>query len=425
MRTQLDESAAAPPANAKLPNAIEVRELSKAFDIPSTRVDSLKERVVHPLARPETHRLEALRGVSFDVSRGEFFGIVGRNGTGKSTLLKILASIYRADSGTVAIAGRVAPFIELGVGFNQELTARENIVLNGVLMGLSRADAAARVDQVIEFAELSEFAELKLKNYSSGMVVRLAFSIMIQSDADVLLIDEVLAVGDASFQQKCRDVFHDIRETDRTVVLVTHDMTAVEEYCTRAMLLEGGDIIEMGDPGKVAEAYMRVNFSTAASPGETEGDFGLADIQLAETWLENSAGERTVNFEQHDPIELHATLVAAADVEGPSMGFMLSNSEGVDVCGFGISLEEAHGPGDRIAAGERIHVSATIDNQLAVGRYYISCRVYAHHSYADQVLVVPRMIDFVVYGTDHTVGIVSIFPKTSLERQAPGNGKPS
>ena len=169
------------------------------------------------------------------------------------TLLKILASIYRAEAGTIRMAGRVAPFIELGVGFNPELTARENVILNGVLMGLAATTPRAALEAVIEFAELEEFVDLKLKNYSSGMLVRLAFSIMIQSDADILLIDEVLAVGDAAFQQKCKDVFHEIRGSDRTVVLVTHDMSAVEEYCHRAMLLDHGDIVAIGDAGRGRE----------------------------------------------------------------------------------------------------------------------------------------------------------------------------
>ena len=174
--------------------------------------------------------------------RGEFFGIVGRNGSGKSTLLKILASIYRADAGTIRMAGRPAPFIELGVGFNLELSARENVILNGVMMGLSQREARRRLDAVLDFAELEEFVDLKLKNYSSGMLVRLAFSVMIQAEADILLIDEVLAVGDAAFQQKCRDVFLEMRDSDRTVVLVTHDMTAVQSYCHRAMLLDDGEV---------------------------------------------------------------------------------------------------------------------------------------------------------------------------------------
>jgi ABC-2 type transport system ATP-binding protein len=166
---------------------------------------------VRPFAAREYRELQALDGVSFEIHKGEFFGIVGRNGSGKSTLLKLLASIYRADAGTIRMAGRLAPFIELGVGFNEELTARENVVLNGVMMGLTPREMQRRMDAVIEFAELEEFADLKLKNYSSGMMVRLAFSVMLEADADVLLIDEVLAVGDASFQQKCIDAFHEMK----------------------------------------------------------------------------------------------------------------------------------------------------------------------------------------------------------------------
>ena len=190
---------------------IEARGINKSFRIPEHRIDSLRERATHPFTRVEYREHHALRDVSFDVRQGEFFGIVGRNGSGKSSLLKILASIYRADGGRARIAGRVAPFIELGVGFNHELTARENIVLNGVLMGLTLRDARRSLDAVLAFAELEDFVDLQLKNYSSGMLVRLAFAVMVQADADIMLIDEVLAVGDAAFAQKCMDVFHEKR----------------------------------------------------------------------------------------------------------------------------------------------------------------------------------------------------------------------
>src|SRR5581483_674882 len=174
---------------SEAPVVIRVEGVHKAFRVPDQRIDSLKERATHPLRRIEWRELQALKGVSFEVRKGEFFGIVGRNGSGKSSLLKILASIYRADSGRVRVAGRMAPFIELGVGFNPELTARENVVMNGVLMGLTRRDAQRRLGAVIEFAELQDFVDLKLKNYSSGMMVRLAFAIMVQADADIMLID--------------------------------------------------------------------------------------------------------------------------------------------------------------------------------------------------------------------------------------------
>src|SRR5437764_927521 len=242
------------------PVAIEVRNVEKAFQIPSHRVDSLRERVTHPLMRLQSTTLQALKGISFDVREGEFFGILGRNGSGKSTLLKIMASIYRADSGRVRMAGRVAPFIELGVGVNPDLTARENAVLNGVMMGLTRREAQRRIGAVIEFAELEEFGELKLKNYSSGMMVRFAFAVMVQADADIMLIDEVLAVGDASFAQKCMDVFHERKAAGKTIVLVTHDMATVQSMCHRAMLLEGGEVKYVGEPDATALRYYRLNF---------------------------------------------------------------------------------------------------------------------------------------------------------------------
>src|SRR3989440_9011568 len=231
-----------PPDATDRPKAIEVRGVEKIFRVPDRRMDTIKERVVRPFARTEYRELHALRNVSFDVYRGEFFGIVGRNGSGKSTLLKILASIYKPDAGRVRIAGRVAPFIELGVGFNPEMTARENVALNGVLFGLSRREAQRRLDAVLDFAELHEFIDLKLKNYSSGMMVRLAFSVMVQADADIMLIDEVLAVGDASFAQKCMDVFYARRNSGKTIVLVTHDMATVQSLCHRAMVLHDGTL---------------------------------------------------------------------------------------------------------------------------------------------------------------------------------------
>src|SRR5262245_57048856 len=216
---------------AEAPVVIEVRGVGKTFRIPEHPMDSFKERALHPLSQRDYRDLDALRDVSFDIHQGEFFGIVGRNGSGKSTLLKIMSSIYKADAGRIRVAGRLAPFIELGVGFNPELTSRENVVLNGVMMGLGRREASRRLDSILDFAELRDFADLKLKNYSSGMMVRLAFAVMVEADADIMLVDEVLAVGDAAFGQRCMDVFHARRRAGRTLVLVTHDMSTVESLC--------------------------------------------------------------------------------------------------------------------------------------------------------------------------------------------------
>jgi ABC-2 type transport system ATP-binding protein len=390
-----------PPAPS--PVAIEVSGVEKTFRIPTHKVDSLKERLT-TFSQQDFRELHALRGISFDVHRGEFFGIVGRNGSGKSTLLKILASIYAADGGRVRMAGRLAPFIELGVGFNPELTARENVELNGVMMGLTRRDAGSRLGAVLEFAELEEFVDLKLKNYSSGMLVRLAFSVMIQSDAEILLIDEVLAVGDASFQQKCADVFYEIRDSDRTVVFVTHDMSAVEQYCHRAMLLHDGEIAAIGDSGEVARSYLRLNFEQA--PGEGEADMGgVADITFSDVWLEDGAGGRITNVERGSELRFCAELEAHRTVEGPSFGFAFTNAEGVEVTGFGLGLS-GEGP-DRLEDGQRVRLSGRVENKLAPGRYVVKCWIHREHNFANLVLHSPQVLDFVVYG-EATPGVVSL-----------------
>src|SRR4051794_33781658 len=201
--------------------AVRVDGVRKTFRIPHERVHTLKERALHPMRRRSYEDLDALQGVTFDVPRGEFFGIVGRNGSGKSTLLKCMAGIYATDQGRIYVAGRLSTFIELGVGFNLDLAARDNVMLNATMLGLTPREARRRYDAVLDFAELHDFVDLKLKNYSSGMMVRLAFAVMIQVDADVLMIDEVLAVGDAAFQQKCYDEFARLRERGSTVLLVT------------------------------------------------------------------------------------------------------------------------------------------------------------------------------------------------------------
>jgi ABC-2 type transport system ATP-binding protein len=385
------------------PVAIEARGVEKTFSIPTHRVDSLKERLT-TFNKQDFRDLHALRDVSFEIERGEFFGIVGRNGSGKSTLLKILASIYRADAGRVRMAGRLAPFIELGVGFNPELSARENVELNGVMMGLTRRDARGRLGAVLEFAELEEFVDLKLKNYSSGMLVRLAFSVMIQSDAEILLIDEVLAVGDASFQQKCADVFHEIRDSDRTVVFVTHDMNAVEQYCHRAMLLHGGSVEAIGDAGEVARRYLRLNFERAPDGGDTDMG-GLAEITLTDVWLENRDGDRVTNVERDSELRFGAELEAHRPVDGPTFGFAFTNADGVEVTGFGLSLPED--VPDRLRPGQRVRLSGEIENRLAPGRYVVKCWIHRDHNYANLVLHSPQVLDFVVFG-DQTPGVVAL-----------------
>ena len=237
------------------PIAVSVRDLHKSFKLPTERAWGLKQAIFNRLRGLKGYKkLKVLNGINFDIHQNEFVGIVGRNGSGKSTLLKTLAKIYFPEKGSVEINGQLVPFIELGVGFNPDLTGRENIYLNGALLGFSNKEMDAMYDEIVDFAELRPFMDQKLKNYSSGMQVRLAFSIAIRAKGDILLLDEVLAVGDAAFQQKCNDYFENIKGK-QTVILVTHSMDNVTKYCTRAILLEDGKITLDGDPATVAEAY--------------------------------------------------------------------------------------------------------------------------------------------------------------------------
>jgi ABC-2 type transport system ATP-binding protein len=239
------------------PPAIEAVGISKTFLIPHERRARLKEYFAHPVARTEFERNEALKDVTLTVPRGEFFGVVGPNGSGKSTLLKILAGIYPADSGIVHINGRLSPFIELGVGFNFELSARDNIEINGALLGLSRSEVQEKLDTILEFSELERFVDQQLKNYSTGMLLRLAYAIAIQVPFDILLLDEVLAVGDQSFQAKCFETFEQMREDRKTIVLVTHDLASVERFCDRALFIRNGAVQLVGEASEVVDRYRR------------------------------------------------------------------------------------------------------------------------------------------------------------------------
>lgn len=246
--------------------AISVNNVSKTFKLPHEQSSGLKQVILNVFRKNKKRGYEmqrVLNGVSFDIEKGDFFGIVGRNGSGKSTMLKLLAGIYVPDKGHIDVNGSLVPFIELGVGFNPELTGRENVYMNGALLGFSNKQMDEMYDEIVGFAELEKFMDQKLKNYSSGMQVRLAFSIAIRAEGDILVLDEVLAVGDEAFQRKCSEYFAKMKKANQTVVLVTHDMNAVRKYCNKAILIRGGEVVMSGSPDAIADEYSLDNLNSS------------------------------------------------------------------------------------------------------------------------------------------------------------------
>jgi ABC-type polysaccharide/polyol phosphate transport system ATPase subunit len=394
---------------------IRVESVSKAFRIPEEQMHTLKERALHPLRRTGFHSFKALEDISFDVREGEFFGIVGRNGSGKSTLLKCLAGIYSADRGNIWIRGRMSPFIELGVGFNPDLAARDNVILNGIMLGLSPREARARYDHVIEFAELEEFQELKLKNYSSGMHVRLAFSVAIQVDADVLLIDEVLAVGDASFQQKCFDVFNRLRDAGTTIVLVTHDMGAVNRFCHRAVLLERGEIVAQGEPEHVANNYLELNFNRDA-PEATVGveRMGNGTARILDSWCEAGDGAQSPMYLQGQTLRFCARVQFVAESVDPGLTVEIENEDQVKVLVASTAIE--HERSGRFAAGEEAVFAVEFTNVLAPGRYFPIVTVSRLGRGLEILDRSTRETSMVVAGSAARGGLVDIPVHASIER---------
>jgi ABC-type polysaccharide/polyol phosphate transport system ATPase subunit len=387
---------------------VAVDQVSKTFRLPHRRVSTLKERVLHPFESSGHDDLHALRGVSFDIAQGEFFGIVGRNGSGKSTLLKCMAGIYDIDDGTISMHGRVAPFIELGVGFNPELTARDNVIINSVMLGLTRKQARERFDGVIAFAELEQFLDLKLKNYSSGMNVRLAFSTAITVDADILLIDEVLAVGDAAFQQKCFDQFRRLQEEGRTIIFVTHDMGAVERFCDRAMLVEQGEIIELGEPARIARRYNEVNFGKISDlvGGTPDEEAAGRKAAVRAAWFEDETGERVGTVAQRESVVMRAEVEFRSEQTDPVFLFVLRN-EVRHIVFATSSTWELDGTGT-FGPGDVADVAVELPFWLAPGRYDLSVTASRAGGGADVLDLAEDVSSIIVHGQRRSGGVVDI-----------------
>jgi ABC-type polysaccharide/polyol phosphate transport system ATPase subunit len=396
--------------------AIRVDHASKAFRLPHQRYSTLKERALHPFRSRSFDTLQALDDVTIDVARGEFFGIVGRNGSGKSTLLKCLAGIYQIDSGELEVKGRLSPFIELGVGFNGELTARENVLINAIMLGHTRKQARDSFDDIIAFAELEEFLDLKLKNYSSGMNVRLAFSVAVQVDADILLVDEVLAVGDAAFQQKCFEQFDKLKAAGKTIIFVTHDMTAVERFCDRAVLIDRGRVQQLGAPHTIARAYNELNFGRLVhdQPDDEQRYGDHVSAEILDCWYEDAQGDRVTAAAQGEPLAVCMDVRFHADVDDPIFAVSLRNAPRHTVFAASTRWTDIHT--GSFAEGEEVRVRIAFENWLAPSRYDATPSV-ARSGAGDDVLDLREdLAALTVHSTRQTGGIADVPHTIEVDR---------
>jgi ABC-2 type transport system ATP-binding protein len=349
---------------------VKVVNVSKSFKLPHEKNVTIKSAFVNILKGKRNKTIStqhAIKDISFQINKGEFFGIVGRNGSGKSTLLKILAGIYQPSHGNVSVTGKLVPFIELGVGFNPEISGRENVYLNGALLGFSKKEVDNMYDNIVEFAELEEFMDQKLKNYSSGMQVRLAFSMAIRADADVLLVDEVLAVGDADFQRKCFDYFKRLKRENTTVIFVSHSMSAVREYCDRALLIDNSEIIFQGTAQDTAAEYSKL-FNTSSSDKKPitgkENRWGNGDAQIKGPSLK---------VKKDESLEISFTVECKKSISDPILGYYFVNEQGQQICGTNTQMS-----GTKVSPfieGESYAITINMANVLTDGTYHATLAV--------------------------------------------------
>lgn len=348
--------------------ALHVSEVAKSFKLPTERAGSLKNAIFNWLRGIRGYRIQhVLKDISFDVHEGEFFGIVGKNGSGKSTLLKLISQIYTPDHGEIKTYGKLVPFIELGVGFNPELTGRENVYLNGAMLGFSTEEIDSMYDDIVSFAEIGDFMEQKLKNYSSGMQVRLAFSIAIKSQGDILVLDEVLAVGDEAFQKKCQDYFFEAKRQKKTIILVTHSMADVRRYCDRAMLIQDGHIALIGDPDAVADAYSDSFLPPKEVLQAQEQERQKSNLVEIESVTTEIDGEIQKFLAEGEDFDIRVVMETDREIPATQLYIDVYDGRNVPVLSMPFSTD-AH---QNFKTGKHVVVFA-VNNVLAFGDYRIN-----------------------------------------------------
>jgi ABC-type polysaccharide/polyol phosphate transport system ATPase subunit len=424
------------------PPAIELKDVTKIYrryggrQFATLKSAFLQRSILRDLRPNET--FPALRDVSFDVAAGQTFGIIGRNGSGKSTALKLVAGITKPSSGTVVVRGRISALIELGAGFHPEISGRENVFINGIMLGLTRREVQERFDEIVDFAELTEFIDAPVKSYSSGMYMRLGFAVAINVDPDVLLVDEVLAVGDEGFTHKCLDKFAEFKRRNKTILLVTHSLGLVERFCDDALWIDAGQKRAEGDPKRVIGAYVsdverqeehflatndaKVRHDVDEAPtvetgsadiGEvaadmtkaTEGRWGSGEVQISDVTFTNSAGETTQIFHSGEPVTVTMTVRARHAIDDFVFGIGIFNAEGLCVYGTNTDIEEFQAES---LSGEAVVGFEMPSVDLVEGTYKLDVAVhkldgapYDYHRLLYTFRIKSRVKDVGIYRPNH------------------------
>ncbi len=351
-----------------------VRNVQKEFVLPQYKNRSIKQAFINILRRPELMKQKALEDISFTVKKGDFFGVVGRNGSGKSTMLKILAGVYQPNAGSVEIRGKLTPFIELGVGFNPELSGRDNVFLNGALLGFTRKQMEAMYDEIVDFAEIPEFMDQKLKNYSSGMQVRLAFSIAIKAKNEILIFDEVLAVGDEAFQRKCFDIFEQYKAEGQTVILVSHDMGAIRNFCNRAVLIDDGKVVDEGNPDKIATTYSTLN-QQRIDDTTIKQNAVLAEGQRIKHLYVNITDQHNramQSFKYGEQARVLISVSGLKELEFESIGVTIVKQSGEHLGGLNTRIYEG-----RTNWRKKGKISLDLDLNFSPGKYHVYAELFS------------------------------------------------
>ncbi len=387
--------------------AISVIDLHKSFKVPHDKDTSLKAAVINLFKKKKYTEMLAADGINFSVKRGEFLGIIGRNGSGKSTMLKMLAGIYQPDSGKIKINGKLSPFLEVGVGFNPELSGRDNVYLSGTILGLTKKEIDGKFDEIVEFAEMAEFIDQKVKNYSSGMQVRLAFSVAIQAHSDILLIDEVLAVGDSNFQAKCNRVFHRLKKEGRTIVFVTHSMPAVSEYCDRVILLKNGKIFKEGLPKSVITEYEKLNFDNDDGSSLDTASWGsmAASVRKIKYVQKGNRSRNSISYEKPFSIEFEIENKSTKEIPA-NLAVEIFKMDGTKCFG---AVTNGDKKGQFVISIKGKNIQLIIgNNTLIPGEYYIDFRLFEESRLEDIIHASAYASSFSISGETSASGITNL-----------------